>query len=70
MPCSGPNCDHVRRHASVITNEVLGFLCEKHCMGSGSLDKPNDRFSFREELKAKLLAVIEEIAVDDACMSW
>lgn len=40
------------------------------CMGSGSLDKPNDRWSFTEELKQKLLGVIEEICVDDICRSF
>lgn len=71
MPCMGPNLDWSRQvHAPEIANAILALLREKYHMGSGSLDEKNNRWTFNEELKAKLLAVIEEIAVDDACASF
>lgn len=69
MPCMGPSKDASDREAREITNEILALL-KTHHIGGGDLDTPNSRWSFRDVLKPKLLAVIEEICFDDACHSF
>jgi hypothetical protein len=69
MPCMGPDKTWSDQQAQGITKEILLLLKTKG-VGRGDLDTPNDQWSFGDELKPKLLAVIEEICWDDACNSF
>jgi hypothetical protein len=70
MPCMGPDCDYAREQAKDVTEVVLLMLYKMHRTGNGKLDEPNDRFSFDNKLKCKLLTLMEEIYVSEACNSF
>lgn len=69
MPCMGPDKKYSDRMARQATEETLARLgaCG---VGNGSLDTPNSKFTFSDELKTKLLRLMEEIFWEDACASF
>lgn len=68
MPCMGPSWDD--KLPADITAYILKKLKKKFKINNNGLHEKNHELDFDDELKTKLLKVIEEIVQSDAFNGW